>query len=90
MRAALVVALLLVAQVWAESSLHGTVTDPSGAAVPNAAVEIDAHGGGKRVRTDNAGQYWFARVTPGKYALKVTRFAKAPVMSAGVMIANII
>jgi len=66
------VALLFASAVWAQSSLHGTVTDPSGAAVPNAAVEIDGPGGGKHARSGNGGQYSFPRLAPGKYALKVT------------------
>ncbi len=67
------VALLLCAAVaWAQSSLRGMVTDPSGAAVPNAAVELAGPGGGKHARTDIAGQYSFARLAPGKYVVKVT------------------
>jgi hypothetical protein len=57
---------------WAQSSLHGTVTDPSGAAVPNAAVALDGPAGGKHARTDTSGEYLFSRLAPGKYSLKVT------------------
>ena len=66
------VALLLASQAWAQSSLRGTVTDPSGAAVPAAAVEVDGPGGAKHARTDNVGQYSFPRLAPGKYGVKVT------------------
>ena len=64
------------AAAWAQGSLRGTVTDPSGAAVPNATVEID---GGKRAHTGNSGEYSFVRVAAGKHVLKVAAkgFAKA-------------
>jgi len=68
----IVALLVLAAQAWAQSSLRGTVTDPSGAAVPNAAVEIDGPGGGKRTRTESSGQYSFPRLAAGKYGIKVT------------------
>ena len=63
--------LLCASAAWAQSSLHGTVTDPSGAAVPNAAVELDGTAG-KRTRTDGSGEYSFPRLAPGRYGVKVT------------------
>ena len=55
-------------------SVRGAVTDPSGAAVPNARVEIS--GGGLPsplvTTTDATGNYHFAQVPPATYALTVT------------------
>ena len=68
----LITLLLCVASASAQSSLHGTVTDPSGAAVPNASVAITGPKGAKRARTDNTGEYSFPRLGPGRYSLQVT------------------
>ncbi len=47
-----------------KSSLRGTVTDPSGAAVPNASLELDGPAGVMRARTDNAGDIRFRGSLP--------------------------
>ena len=52
-------------------SLHGTVTDPSGALVPGALVQLRGPGGEQRKTTDGAGQYSFPSVRPGKYLVRV-------------------
>jgi hypothetical protein len=65
------VLLFCAAAAWAQSSLHGTVSDPSGAAVPNASVALDGPGGGKRARTDNMGEYSFSPLAPGRYSVRV-------------------
>src|SRR6266540_1659856 len=57
-------------------SIEGTVTDPSGAAVPHASVEIS---GSTLVRprtatTDSSGYYNFSQLPPGSYEVNV----KAP------------
>ena len=55
-------------------SLIGTVTDPSGSVVPNAAVTITdkATGTVKDAASDGSGRYSFVNVPPGTYNLKVT------------------
>ena len=68
----LLLLIAMAAPLWAQSSLHGAVTDPSGAAVPNAAVQLSGPGGDKRAKTATSGDYSFARLAPGKYALRVT------------------
>lgn len=57
----------------ATTSLRGTVTDPAGAAVPNASVTLtNTATNVPRSTTSNAtGAYTFASVLPGTYALKV-------------------
>jgi hypothetical protein len=55
----------------AAQSLHGTVTDPSGAAVPGALVQIRGPRGEQRLTTDSAGAYSFAALAPGKYQVRV-------------------
>ncbi len=53
------------------ASLRGVVTDPSGAVVPGALVQLRGPGGEKRATTDGAGSYDFASLNPGKYLVRV-------------------
>jgi len=64
----LVLAASLVGQT---TSLNGTVTDPTGAAIPNAAVTIvNIQTGIQRSTTaDSQGRYTMAQLTPGTYKL---------------------
>jgi hypothetical protein len=57
----------------AVTSLHGTITDQSGAVVPGAHVILtDSDTGFKAERvTDTRGNYGFEQVTPGKYSILV-------------------
>ena len=61
-------AMLAVAQT-TSTSILGTVTDPSGAAVAGAAVTIDsvARGLARRVTTNDAGFYSAPALDPGEY-----------------------
>jgi hypothetical protein len=52
-------------------SLHGVITDPSGATVPGALVQLRGPGGEQRARTDAAGAYNFPSLRPGKYTVRV-------------------
>lgn len=58
----------------AGATLSGTVTDPSGAAVPNAAVSITntSTGISKDVATDSAGFYTAPNLTPAVYDVKIS------------------
>ena len=63
---------------WAQSAtsgaVHGTVSDPSGAVVPGATVELinkDTNSV-QSTTTDEAGQYSFTGVRPGQYAINVS------------------
>ena len=55
------------------SSLNGTVTDPSGALVPNASVELaNLDTSARRTTTTNAsGLYSFPQLQPGRYSLTI-------------------
>jgi len=60
--------------VGASGNINGTVTDPSGAAVPNAtitALEIEK-GIPHTMVTDNAGQYQFVGLPPATYSVTAT------------------
>jgi len=61
---------------WAQStaSLSGTVTDPSGAVVPNAQVIVHSLGTGEDrvVKTDSAGIYEVPSLQPGDYKVQAT------------------
>ncbi|MGA2170578.1 MAG: carboxypeptidase-like regulatory domain-containing protein [Terracidiphilus sp.] len=56
------------------ASLSGTVTDPSGAAIPgaNMALTNEATGFTTKFVSDGAGEYTFRNLTPGKYDLTVS------------------
>ena len=51
--------------------LRGTVTDPSGARVADAMVQVVGPGGDQRKTTDSFGQYAFPTLAPGEYLLRV-------------------
>src|SRR5258708_34027730 len=53
-------------------SLRGTITDPSGAAIPGAVVQLRGQGGEHRTKTDRSGQYAFATLPSGHYEVRVS------------------
>ena len=55
----------------AAASLRGTVSDPSGASVPGALVQLRGPGAEQRRTTDASGQYSFPALTAGKYTIRV-------------------
>src|ERR1017187_5707775 len=56
------------------ASLSGTVVDPSNAAVPGAKLTLVNEGSGVKLESasDNAGEYTFRNLPPGKYDLTTT------------------
>lgn len=64
-------AVIMLAQ--GTTQINGTITDPSGAAVPNAKIELlNTQTGVKRLAdSDSSGNYLFAQTAPGNYALTV-------------------
>lgn len=75
----LLAAFLGAAPAWAQTAttalVLGTVTDPGGAVVPDAAAELTntATNESKSVTTNSAGQYVFPNVSPGTYTLKISK-----------------
>jgi len=69
--------LALGAAAWAQTAgtIHGVVTDPTGAIVPDAVVEIHNPVSGYRLatKTDTAGEFSFANVPSNPYHLSVTK-----------------
>ncbi len=59
------------AQAPSGPSLKGAVTDPSGASVPGAIVQLRGPGGEKRNTTDAQGLYSFTGLNAGKYQIRV-------------------
>ena len=53
------------------ANLRGVVTDPSGAVVPGALVQVRGPGGEQRASTDQSGRYVFPSLRPGKYLVRV-------------------
>src|SRR5580698_3133335 len=56
------------------AALSGTVTDPSGAAIPGARLTLTnkANGSQQTFESDGAGEYNFRNLAPGMYDLSVT------------------
>jgi hypothetical protein len=54
-----------------QASLHGAITDPSGASVPGALIQLRSATEEFRAKADGAGQYSIASVRPGKYLVRV-------------------
>jgi hypothetical protein len=52
------------------ASLQGVVTDPSGAVVPGALVQLRGPGPERRATTGDSGRYQFTAVAPGKYTVR--------------------
>jgi hypothetical protein len=75
LRIALWLPLTLGATVWAQdtASITGTVTDPSGAAVPNAQVAVTnaEHGINRTTTSNGSGDFLFASLPIGSYDLAV-------------------
>src|SRR5258707_6094665 len=67
-------------------SIVGTVTDPSGSAVPQASVTLTNLGTAERrtMTTDSSGNYQFVNLVPGPYKVEVEmsgfrRFVRDPI-----------
>ncbi len=78
LQAALAIALLLPSLLWGQATtstgnINGTVTDPSGAAVPGAKVTITRidTGVATDVTSNSSGFYNSGSITPGTYSVKV-------------------
>src|SRR5229473_5918565 len=70
-----VVSIELHAQTTTSGELTGVVTDPSGAVVVGADVEIknNSKGTNQSLKTDRGGAYQFSFLAPARYTLTVAR-----------------
>jgi len=87
----LVVALLPVpsaAQMQTSGEVIGTVTDPSGAAVPGATVTLVDAGTGqsRQATTDSSGSFVFLSVVPGTYDLSIQAKGFAGAIAKGMIV----
>jgi hypothetical protein len=82
--------LIFAAAAWAQdtASLTGTVTDASGAAVPNAQVAVKnaEHGINRTGTTNGSGDYLFASLPIGSYDLTVTSTGFKKYQAKGVVL----
>src|SRR5215468_9458408 len=87
--AVLIFALVISASVahsQATASLRGTITDPSGAVIPDATVTLKSaeNGSSRKSATDINGEYNFLQVAPGDYNLIAEKSGFATVTNAHV------
>jgi Carboxypeptidase regulatory-like domain len=68
----------------ATTSLRGTVTDPTGAVIPEATVSIKSfeNGSSRKILTDVNGEYSFLQVAPGDYNLVAEKPGFATITNA--------
>ena len=75
----LLAAFLCASSAWAQTAntglVFGTVTDPAGAVVPDAKVQLNNTDTNetKEMMTNSAGQFTFPGVAPGKYKVTITK-----------------
>lgn len=81
-----VLPILLAASAASAASLRGMVTDPSGAAVPGAIVELRGPGGKHRATTAVTGEYLFPALDPGKYRVRIRAKGFAMIDRSGLAI----
>src|SRR5262252_6909036 len=55
-----------------QAALRGVVTDPSGARIPSATIQLRGPAGEQKQTTDANGQYSFTVIAPGRYDVEVT------------------
>jgi hypothetical protein len=89
--AALIVVFFAASAIHASSSnargtLHGVVTDPSGAAIPGALVTVSSGGFVHSASTDDTGQYVVRGLAPGHYRLWVHSAGFAAFKKAGLVL----
>src|SRR6266496_1613408 len=84
----IVTAFEVFAQSASTGALTGTVTDPTGAVLPNATLTLRNNGTGQPLTavTDPAGLYRFSLLPPGQYELRVEMAGFAPYILREVMI----
>src|SRR3974390_1573203 len=70
---ALMVAALAARAQSPTGSVHGTVTDPTGAVIPSSTITLTAADGATRTATSGAaGEYTIDQVAPGSYTATAT------------------
>jgi len=88
----LLAAFLSAAPAWAQTAntglVLGTVTDPGGAVVPDAKVQLTnvATNENKEMMTNSAGQFTFPGVTPGTYKVTTTKAGFATFVVANLVV----
>ena len=87
--AALAVSTAPMMHAQSNGSLHGQVTDPSGAIVPGASVQLSGPGGKTYSATSGGdGSYSFGTLPSGSYSMDVSVAGFTPFSESGVSIAN--
>lgn len=65
------VCLAALAQNRAETGVRGIITDPSGARIPRATIQLRGPAGEQTQTADTNGQFAFTALTPGRYYVEV-------------------
>jgi hypothetical protein len=71
-----------------KGSLHGIVTDSSGAAIPGASVVVSSGITVRTVATDEAGQYTVAGLLPGHYRVQIDSAGFTRLVRSGLVLSS--
>jgi Carboxypeptidase regulatory-like domain len=66
------ISLVALAQNNAQTTLKGTVTDPSGSRIPGATIQLRGPSGEQTQTSNGNGEYVFTNVRPGTYDIEIT------------------
>ncbi len=69
----------------AGATMHGVVTDPTGAVIPHARVLVSGEGFKQVVETDGKGSYIVAGLPAGEYRVRVHRHGFADYFKSGLV-----
>ena len=69
------------------ATMHGIVTDPSGAVIPHAAVLVAGENYRQTVTTDEQGEFEVAGLPAGEYRIRVHSFGFEPFFKSGLVAA---
>ena len=70
----------------ARGTLHGIVTDPSGAVIAGATVEVSGNHSVQTVYTDATGQYAVAGLAPAHYKVEILANGFSPADKSGLVV----
>jgi hypothetical protein len=83
----LLAAVSALCQTSVNGALRGRIADPQGLAIEDATISVEAAAGKQTAKSSKDGEYYFARLRPGRYAVRVEKPGFRSALQEGVEIA---